>query len=365
MMKLLRRVDMGVHPDVEIPAVLGRRRGFSLVPPLAGSLEYRRATGETLTLAVLHGFVPNEGDAWSYTLDMVGRYFERVVAGTTTHGDPAPAVHPPLDLAGADTSEEARENIGVYLEFARLLGRRTGELHEALAAAGDDGDFAPEPFTPFYQRALYQSLRNSASRTLGLVRAASAGAEGAFRDGLESLLSREAVLYKRLRSVTDRRIATQRTRIHGDYHLGQVLYTGRDVVVIDFEGEPARPLSDRRRKRSPLRDVAGMLRSFEYAAHTALERTVREGVAGHADRSHLESWARFWVGWTSGEFLRAWLAAMEGSGVLPRKTDDLRLLLDVFLLDKAVYELGYELDNRPSWAWLPLHGILRLLEEPA
>ena len=365
MMKLLRRVDSGIHPDVEIPSVLGRKKGFSLVPPLAGSLEYRRTDGETFTVAVLHGFVPNEGDAWGYTLDMLGRYFEREVAESATRASSDPAEGSVLDLSGTDTPPEARERIGVYLEFARLLGRRTGELHAALATAGDDRDFAPEPFTPFYQRALYQSLRNSAAHTLGLLRTASARMDEPARKRAETLLAREPALYQKLRSFTDRRVAAQRTRVHGDLHLGQVLNTGRDVVFIDFEGEPARPLSDRRRKRSPLRDVAGMLRSFEYAAYTALDRTVREGVVGHAEQSDLEARAQYWVRWTSAAFLRAWLSAVEGTGVVPRKAEDLRSLLEVFLLDKAIYELGYELGNRPSWAWLPLEGIVRLLEGEA
>jgi maltose alpha-D-glucosyltransferase/alpha-amylase len=178
----------------------------------------------------------------------------------------------------------------------------------------------------------------------------------------EQLLLAEAALVARFRALLDRRISALRIRYHGDYHLGQVLYTGKDFVIIDFEGEPARPLSDRRIKRSPLRDVAGMLRSFHYAAHTALHDQASAALVRPEDMGRARAWAHFWQLWVSAVFLRAYRATADEAPFLPRR-EELELLLDAFLLEKAVYELGCELNNRPEWVSIPLRGILDLVTD--
>jgi maltose alpha-D-glucosyltransferase/alpha-amylase len=152
-----------------------------------------------------------------------------------------------------------------------------------------------------------------------------------------------------------------RIRCHGDYHLGQLLFTGKDFVITDFEGEPIRPLSERRLKRSPLRDVASMLRSFHYAAYGSLFESGETTVTRTTYAPALEPWARFWYGTVSAVFLHHYLALVRGAPLLPPSDDELALLLDAYLLEKAVYELGYELNNRPDWAMIPLGGILQLL----
>jgi maltose alpha-D-glucosyltransferase / alpha-amylase len=154
----------------------------------------------------------------------------------------------------------------------------------------------------------------------------------------------------------------QRIRHHGDYHLGQILYTGKDFVIIDFEGEPSRPLGERRLKRSALRDVAGMLRSFEYAAFAELYRQTDQGSLPARDASTLEPWAEFWSAWVGAAFLKSYLAFSADQPFIPCKPEDLRLLLRAFLLEKAIYELGYELNHRPAWIGIPLRGLTRLLE---
>ncbi len=176
------------------------------------------------------------------------------------------------------------------------------------------------------------------------------------------MLESEGDCLKIFQSILGRKITALRTRIHGDYHLGQVLYTGKDFVIIDFEGEPARPLTERRIKRSPLRDVAGMLRSFHYAAHTALANQVEAGVIRAEDRLGLEPWARLWNLWISSAFLRAYLRTAGEAAYLPRGREEFETLLHAYHLEKAIYELGYELNNRPTWVWLPLLGIQQLLE---
>jgi maltose alpha-D-glucosyltransferase / alpha-amylase len=325
------------------------------VPPVAGWLEYQLPSGEPMTVGVAQGFVPNEGDAWQFTLDSLGHYLEEVLArGPSREG---PFVERPsvLELTRTEPPDIAHETIGAYLEAARLLGRRTGELHLALASDQEDPAFAPEPFSILYQRALYQSLRAPAVRTFRLLRSM------ALDDPeLNLVLSYEGEILERYRAVLDRKIATTRIRCHGDYHLGQVLWTGKDFVIIDFEGEPALPLSERRIKRPPLRDVAGMIRSFHYAMHTGLARA-QEEIGSPAESSLLTLWADFWYLWVSASFLRNYLQTTRGASFVPRAREDLATLLDVCLLEKAVYELRYEANNRPGWIRIPARGILELL----
>jgi maltose alpha-D-glucosyltransferase/alpha-amylase len=271
---------------------------------------------------------------------------------------------PLVGLLEAAPPPLAAELIGSYLESARLLGQRTAELHRALAGAADDPAFAPEAFGTLYQRSIYQSMRNTARQTFDLLRKQRRVLPEAARADGERLLGLEADVDRRLRGILNRKIAALRIRYHGDYHLGQVLYTGKDFVIIDFEGEPARPLGERRLKRSPLRDVAGMLRSFHYAVHTALADLSARGVVGATERAPLEPWARFWHTWVSTTFLRTYLTAGGEGELLPRSRTEVQLMLDVFTLDKALYELRYELNHRPDWAGIPLRGILELLETP-
>jgi maltose alpha-D-glucosyltransferase/alpha-amylase len=253
----------------------------------------------------------------------------------------------------------ARELIGSYLESARLLGQRTAELHKALASSADDPEFAPEPFSTLYQRSIYQSMQSQIAQVFQLLRPQLKQLPESAREDAQKVLDMETEVRRRYRSILQRRINTLRIRVHGDYHLGQVLYTGRDFIIIDFEGEPARPLSERRIKRSPLRDVAGMLRSFHYVSFAALFGQV-PGVRSE-DFSLLEPWAQFWYTWVSVAFLKAYLTAAKEEPFLPRDPTELQVLLDAYLLEKAVYELGYELNNRPEWVKVPLQGVMQLL----
>jgi maltose alpha-D-glucosyltransferase/alpha-amylase len=260
-----------------------------------------------------------------------------------------------VDLASAEPPDLAHETIGAYLETARLLGERTADLHLALASDREDAAFAPEPFTALAQRSLYQSIRTRVVRTFREIRASSSsGIPGP--DAVERALVLEHAILVRLRRLLDVRIAASRIRVHGDYHLGQVLHTGRDFVIIDFEGEPAVPLGERRIKRSSMRDVAGMIRSFDYAARTAAAAATTAGVGQEV----VEPWASFWYRWVSATFLRSYLATAGEASFVPSDREQLDVLLDVHLLAKAVYELAYEANNRPEMIAIPAEGILRL-----
>jgi maltose alpha-D-glucosyltransferase/alpha-amylase len=359
-LKLFRKVEEGVNLDRELTEHL-TRSGFPHTPEVAGAIEYRSGRGGITTVALLQGFVPNQGDAWGFTLDALERYFESSMAS------PFKAATAPLP--GRDLMAAARRPLPVeahrlieeaYLDAVLLLGRRTGEMHRALAT-GDSVETKPELFTSLYQRSIYQSMRNLVGRTLRMLQQGLGQLSGADRERAESILAQRDTLLAAFRTVLERKLEGQRIRIHGDYHLGQVLYTGKDFAIIDFEGEPARPLSERRLKRSPLRDVAGMLRSFHYASVAALFREQERGVAAEGRMQALEEWARFWTGWVSASFLRGYLDAVDDAAFLPAEDRSRQMLLDVFLLEKALYELGYELDNRPTWMRIPVQGILDLI----
>ncbi|MFL6196184.1 MAG: maltose alpha-D-glucosyltransferase [Thermoanaerobaculia bacterium] len=356
-LKLFRKLEPGVNPDLEIGRFLTERTDFRHSPRVAGALEVRDRRHEPVTLGVLQEFIPNEGDAWSYTLDALGRYFDRVRTSEAAGSGPAPVpAGPLLDLAGRELPADDFERLGTYVPTVRLLGERTAELHIALAS-GTEKDFAPEPFSELYQRSLYDSMRTLTKKNLRLLKGRLDTLPGESRAAGEDALAAEDRLIERFRRLTSRKLAAERIRTHGDYHLGQVLYTGRDFVILDFEGEPSRSLSERRLKRSPIRDVAGMLRSFQYAAYVALFEEASAGVAVPA----LESWALYWERWISAAFLQAYLDRARGARFLPASPEELETLLDAYLLEKAVYELGYELNNRPDWVRIPLQGIRQIL----
>jgi maltose alpha-D-glucosyltransferase / alpha-amylase len=242
-----------------------------------------------------------------------------------------------------------------------LLGRRVAELHLALGSQRDDPVFAPEPFGRLYQRSLYQSMRNLTGQTFRLLRERLASLPKDVAGAGDRLAQLEPQVMDAFRQLLANPLTGERIRCHGDLHLGQVLRTGTDFVIVDFEGEPARSLVERRLKRSPLHDVAGMLRSYDYARHAAARAILERGIIGHAKSAAIDSWTAFWRAWVSSAFLRAYLHQLEGSTLLPRTRADLQLTLHLILLEKGVYELGYELNNRPDWVSIPIRGILELL----
>jgi maltose alpha-D-glucosyltransferase/alpha-amylase len=365
-LKVFRRLDDGVNPEVEIGTFLTDRVGFRGAPAVAGFLEYRPLRGTPATLAVLHEYVPNTIDGWQHALDALGTYLDRALARSAEIAGTTPQTAVSLELLEVEPPPLAYELIGPYLDAARLLGKRTAELHRALASRSEEEAFAPEPFTTLYQRSLYQGLRNSLAQVFQLLRERRRSFPDDVRELADRVLELEGELLRRAQGIRQRQVSALRTRTHGDYHLRQVLWTGKDFVVIDFEGEPARTLSERRIKRSPLRDVAGMLRSFQYAAYAAHARApLGSEAAGRTEPGAERGVLDFWTRWVSAEFLRAYLREAAGAGFLPKTREELGLLLDVYRIDKALYELRYELENRPDWVRIPLQGILDLGAAPS
>jgi maltose alpha-D-glucosyltransferase/alpha-amylase len=342
-LKVYRKVDSGINPDSETLQFLSERRNFEHVPKFLGTLEHRGFRAEPRLLGLLSANVPNEGDAWNYTLDAVAGFYERILERKPE---------------GVDAAVLAELTAGMYPERVVLLGQITGRMHLALASDRDDPSFAPEPLTIQDLRSVYQSFRGTTRRMIELVRNKIRQIPKPRRAELVHLVGQEQPILQR-QSKLLRRMDAVKMRIHGDFHLGQVLNTGKDFVIIDFEGEPTRTLGDRRMKRSPLRDVAGMLRSFHYAAYAALwqQRSFRK-----EDRAMLEPWAEGWARQIGTIFLDAYLDTTHGAPLVPRDRETLRLMLDAYLLEKAAQEITYELSYRPDWVFLPARGIRSILE---
>jgi maltose alpha-D-glucosyltransferase / alpha-amylase len=354
MLKLYRRLQSGINPDLEMGRFLTTLR-FPHSPPVRGALEYVAPGSEPMTVGLLQAFVPNEGNAWTRMLTELDAFVMRLDA---VHGVDCDAgygrtlwalIESPLVLAG-------RELLGEALEAAACLGRRTAALHLALGQHHQDADFAPEPMTRAYLTGRYESMMclwKDASAVLAQRRDT---LEREARQDAEQLLGREADIHASFAALLAVEEGGLRIRCHGDYHLGQVLWTGSDYIVIDFEGEPARPLHERRMKHSPLYDVAGMLRSFDYASWAVLfsQPSKLDG--------RLLPWMAFWSRWMQAEFLRNYLADVQHAPFWPQSQQARQVLLTVHQLEKAVYELVYELNNRPAWAVIPLKGIAEILQ---
>jgi maltose alpha-D-glucosyltransferase/alpha-amylase len=357
MLKVFRRLEEGVNPELEVGRFLTEKTEFDQIAPLAGSLEYRRDRGEPVTMAVLQGYVPNQGDAWQYTLNTLSHYLSAMALPASGEAPVLP--HGVLQLSKTDLPEASTKAVGTYLDSARLLGKRTAELHIALASDPTDPAFAPERISPLDQRSIYQSMNQLATRSLELLRAQLNQIPEDARGDARKVLELEQKIWQSMRAFLTRRLNNTRIRVHGDYHLGQVLYTGHDFVIIDFEGEPTRSLYERRLKRLALRDVAGMLRSFDYASQAAL----RAQQFAPESQARVEGWARLWVDSVSAAFLRSYLATAGTASFVPQSPEDLELQLTTMLLEKALYELRYELNSRPDWVRIPLRGILEVVPQ--
>ena len=356
-MKLFRRQQPGPNPDTEIGSYLTESAHFTHIAPFGGSITYQRKGEETATLAMLQGLVSNEGDGWGWTLEELDRYYEANAAETFS-AEGLPAGQPSLlQLSQSQETPYAREHIGTYLDAAAQLGRRTAELHVALAANTLDPAFSPEPLTVEDIDLLREELIEHAGSAFDALKANVAGLPDSVLERAGLVLSRRTVVLDRLRQLATEPTDALRTRIHGDYHLGQVLRAKGDFVILDFEGEPARSLAERRTKQSPLKDVAGMLRSFSYAAFSAL---IKYSSRRPEDFHRLERWARLWEQAVSAAFLRTYCECVKGVPVMPSEPLQFAQLLEAFVIDKALYELTYELNNRPNWVLIPLEGILTL-----
>jgi maltose alpha-D-glucosyltransferase/alpha-amylase len=418
-LKLFRRIQPGENPDAEIGRFLTEVAHFPRVAPFLGEI----VGNKTTTLAILQALVKNEGDGWQWTLDELSRFYESVAtvpappkelplrrdsdrtqrtmvdvetpaslstnpstpkdAFSTTSGpdkesssrpeqgtvSPFPAERRDPRISPQDPqtpSSPLRDHAGLYLDAASLLGRRTAEMHLALATPTDNPSFCAEGFTTADLVAEADRIDAQLTTTLSTLKRNIPQVTETTADNAAFVLSRRLELHARARAIASAtpNTAGQRIRIHGDYHLGQLLRSREDIVILDFEGEPARSLAERRAKQSPLKDVAGMLRSFSYAAYAGLNAfTQRRPPNSPQDAHNLEAWAALWQSAVSNEFLNAYNSTInsQNPNLIPTPQQT-QLLLKAYLLEKSLYELLYELNNRPTWVRIPLAGILTLLQ---
>ncbi len=358
-MKLYRAIEGGQNPDLEVTRYLVDH-GFAQVPPVLGSISLDHGARSSGTVAMIQAFVPNQGDLWKATREAVEAFLQDAVAEPDPPRLENERAASLLALSRSAPPDVGYRLIGAYLETARVLGRRIGEMHQILGSAdASDPDFTPEPMAPFHVRALYQSIRSGVRDSLTLLRSRQDMLSEADQAASARLLDASGEIDARARRLLEQRIGGQRIRIHGDLHLGQVLDTGGDVMIIDFEGEPARPLGERRLKRTALTDLAGMIRSFHYAAHwSRMERPSLEE-DGAAER--VQVWARFWYQWVAAACIRGYREITEGAAFLPADDEAWSILLDALMLSKVAYELRYEIGSRPDWVGIPLSGLEELL----
>jgi maltose alpha-D-glucosyltransferase/alpha-amylase len=361
-LKLFRCIDEGLNPDLEVGQFL-TAHGFAHTPPVAGALTYHPPRGEPLSLAVVQGYVPNQGELEDIVQAALRAYFARVQG-------PAPPTPPLgartlLEFAPPTSPPEVQADLEHGRALAHLLGQRTAEMHLTLAADATSPAFAPLPFTPFYQRALYQAARSLVGRVLVTLRKQWHLFPKEMQEEAHGLLTQRESLLRRFQHITQQAIAAQRIRCHGDYHLGQVLATGNDLVIFDFEGQPQHLVSERQLKHSPLRDVASMLWSFQEATIRARLQGSEGDARAEGEGKHLAAWAHLWYGCTGSAFLRAYLATASTGTFLPQRREELLVLLEHCLLATGVATLGETLDTRPQRAWVALVGLLSLLEAPS
>ncbi len=359
-LKLYRSPEEGKNPELEIIKALTDYTGFKNFPTHAGSLEYRNQKAENISIGLLVDFVPNEGNAWEFTRNHIENYFDRIRA------EKDELMEGYSDKTGniLKTVDEEKENQlfdPFFMEMIELLGQRTAEMHMALASIKKDKDFVEEPFSLLYQKSLYQSFRTLIKRTINEMKTSIKKLDEDQKTLLDEIIKNENLLLSTIkRTLEQKRINTSKIRIHGDYHLGQVLFTGKDFVIIDFEGEPTRSLTARSLKYCPFKDVAGMLRSFHYAIYMG-QLEYKSKIPEDSD--FLDPWLEAWYQKIRDSYLNSYLRIAKGASFIPDKKEQLDNLLSVYIIEKAIYEADYELNNRPDWLHIPLNGLYKILND--
>ena len=375
-LKFFRKLEQGVNPDLEIRSFLSRHQQFNNFNAVVGYLNYQRGDQRSqkgsATIGVLQEYLPEAQSTWNYTLDNIRSYFDQVAVEFPEMSEAPPTSEPLVALQATfdeDTEEKrlASHLIGPYLSNMKLLGQRTAEFHMALAADPTDPAFAPEPFSGFYQRSIYQFNRNLTGQVFRRIKDELNNPDGVFKGELKDLASSvfnyQEIYLERFSQMLECKITAARTRYHGDYHLGQTLYTGKDFILIDFEGEDNRTVSERRIKRSPLQDVAYMLQSIHYATTYGFRTELESGAIRPEQVEHIEQWAQFWEQWVSAAFLSAYLKTASTGNFLPTTHQELRVLLKDYLLSRAIHDIGYKITHGSDEIDVPLRRLLQFVTD--
>ena len=358
--KIYRKLENDINPDLELVRFLSERTPFQNSPRYGGGIQFdNHAEKAYIILGLLQNKIPNQGEAWTMMLEELSRYYEKVLA-KVERSKAAPPLVRKARLTFEDIPARLQKLIGsVTYERARLLGQRTAEMHIALASDATIPDFCPERFTQHYQRSIYSQHRKLANEKLGALEQRISSLPEHIAKESQLILEIKDDIFDCFAEIFSRKIEATKIRVHGDYHLGQVLFNGRDFFIIDFEGEPLHSISERRLKRTPFKDVAGMIRSFHYAAYgqLVLNQNYRK-----EDMPLLENWANQWFHYVSQAFLAGYLEHAAGQSFIPEDEKSLQLLLRTYILEKAIYEVGYEMNSRPEWLRIPIKGVLYAME---
>jgi maltose alpha-D-glucosyltransferase / alpha-amylase len=359
--KIYRKLDTDINPDLELVRFLSEKTSFQNSPRYGGGIQFEDANEKNYTiLGLLQNKIPNQGEAWTAMLEALDRYYERVLT-KMDRDKPLPELIRKSRLYFEDFPERLQQLIGsVTYERVTLLAQRTAEMHIALTSNYEDKDFCPERFTQNYQRSIYSGHRKLVAEKLNALASRMTSLPTHIAAEAQKILDLRDDILTCFSEIHQRKIDAVKTRIHGDYHLAQVLFNGRDFFIIDFEGEPMHTISERRLKKTPFKDVAGMIRSFHYAAYgqLVLHQNYRK-----EDMPFLEQWAHQWFHYVSQSFLTAYLERAQGRDFIPPDEEGWKLLLRNYILEKAIYEVGYEMNARPEWLRIPIRGVLHAMEE--
>jgi maltose alpha-D-glucosyltransferase/alpha-amylase len=364
--KLYRQVAVGINPDREVEEFLTEKTSFANMPRALGWIEYCKQDDDEeiqrTTLALVTSYARNGTLGWQYVIDHLSLYFERALAVQEEDARAREITSgSPLALANRPVPPLMAELLGTFENSARTLGVRTAELHAALSSHPEIPDFSPELFTDFYRHGLYHGMLGLMGRSLDSLRTKSKSLPVSVRDASAQLIANEAGIRSGLLPLRDQRISGARIRTHGDFQLGNLLFTGSDVFIRDFDGPAGRSLSERRIKRSALRDVASMIRSLHYAAHAVSFGLVPGVVKGREQVAKIDRWAEHWHEWVSAMFLQGYLETSRGAEFLPKTNSEIEVLLRAHLIEKALLEIAYELEHRQDWVGIPVHGLSLLL----
>ena len=356
-------------PGCEVPEFLTEQTNFTAIPRALGSLEFRWTDADeethSATIGTLSSFIRNGTRGWDYTLDHLGLYFEHALA--IPEDDPRLrelGVPDPLSENYPAIPPLMTNLLGNFVDVIKALGQRTAEMHGALSSHSDIPAFAPEPFTEFYRHSVYHGILGQLNRTFDALRSSVLSLESQGKQDAEQILTRETDIRKQLLKLRDQRIAGLRIRQHGDFQLSNLIYSGNNWVITNFEGDPYRSIGERRIKRSALRDIAPCCGPLHYVSHAALFGDVPGIIPSREGHPTIEKWARTWYRWASCIFLKQYRESLSGADFLPARTQEFQIMLGSYLLERALLEIEHELQYRPQWIRIPLRGILSTSPNP-
>jgi maltose alpha-D-glucosyltransferase/alpha-amylase len=357
---MYRKIDPTTNPDVEITQFLSTEANFAYVPAFAGAIEWKFQK-DTISLGMLQVLEENHGDGYNFMLTRINNYIERILARNKEELIKTKLLSNLTDpLSFEQIPDDLQELLGsTASEQIRMIGVRTGEMHLALASSNNLKDFVPEDFSLHYQRSLFSSMQTTVRETIQYSNSVISTLPDNISEELQEILSRRDEILEVLKRIYAKKLDVLKIRIHGNYHLGQILFTGKDLSITDFGGDPVRSFSDRRLKRSPLRDVASMIRSIRYVAYDGFLRTTH---VQKDDIKELLPFAKMWAHYMSGFFIRAYLDTVKESQFIPNNKEDLQMMLDTYILEKSMHDLSIELKNKKESVIIPIKSIKAIIK---